>query len=75
MTKTAKALVCIVAGAVIGGAGGIGVGVAVGLYAQWHNPNDPSAGSVAIIGMATFPLGVLIGIMAGALCADRWMKK
>jgi hypothetical protein len=75
MTKVAKALVCILGGAAAGGAGGIGIAVAVMSWVRWRYPDDPSAGSVGIIGMMTVPLGVLIGMMGGAFCADRWMKK
>jgi hypothetical protein len=75
MTNTAKILVCTLVGGVIGGAAGIGVAVAVGLYAQSRSPNDPSAGSAATIIVGTFPMGVLIGMIAGVLCAGRWMKK
>ena len=69
-----KGLACFVAGAAVGGAGGFGVAMLVGLLGQWQHPNDPSAGSGAIIVMLTFPLGVLVGIVAGAYCGDRWIK-
>ena len=72
--STLKQLFWVVVGAVVGTAAGVGVAVAVGLYGQWRYPNDPSAGSGAIIVMLTAPLGFLLGIMTSCYFVIRYMK-
>jgi MFS family permease len=69
-----KSLVCLAAGAAVGVAGGIAVAILVGLVSQWTHPTDPSAGSAAIIVMATAPFGLFLGLIGGAYAADRWRK-
>ena len=55
--------------------GGVGVAAALMYYEKWRHPEDPSAVSVGIIVMLTFPLGLLLGLAAGGLFADRWIKR
>jgi hypothetical protein len=68
-----KLLVGTVSGVVVGGALGIAFAVAVGLFSQRRSPNDPSAGSIAIIVMLTFPVGAFLGALAGAILGWYWM--
>lgn len=70
-----KGLASMATGAVLGGGVGIGLASGLGIYEQWKHPEDPSAGSAAIVVMLTFPLGLLVGMMAGAFFGDRWIKR
>jgi hypothetical protein len=64
-----KSLAWILAGIVLGGAAGIGVAWGAGAFSRWRHPEDPSAFSAADMVIATFPLGVFLGLMAGLYCA------
>jgi hypothetical protein len=70
-----RGLFWVIAGAVGGCACGTGFAMGLGLYYQWTHPNDPSAGSVAIVGMCTVPLGILFGMLAGVFYAARLEKR
>lgn len=52
-------------GAVAGGLAGIAFSGLFGLAFALLHPDDPSAGSEAIIGIGTFPIGLLIGLVIG----------
>ncbi len=69
-----KAVICIGGGAVAGIAIGLGIAIAVGLYGKWRAPDDPSAGSGAIIAMLTVPFGLLTGVIVGVVATARWIK-
>ena len=69
-----KWLLSLALGATVGVAAGVTVAVAVGAWGQRQYPNDPSAGSGAIIVMLTAPVGLVLGLVAGARLADRWVK-
>ena len=68
-----KFLFGIVAGGFLGAALGFGVAAGIGIYSQWQNPADPSAGSVAIIGIFTVPVGLFVGVLIGAIYGVRSM--
>ena len=70
-----KGLLWVVGGGIVGTAAGVAVAMGVGAFSQWRLPNDPSAGSAAIIVMLTAPLGLLVGLAVGAWCGDRWEKR
>jgi hypothetical protein len=64
--KLLTVIFCIGAGCVVGTLVlGYGLGTAIGLYSQWQHPNDPSAGSVAIFGACTAPVGFVLGGLVG----------
>ena len=65
----------IVGGTALGGALGIGIAWAAMIYSQREAPTDSSAGSVGIIVVATFPLGLLAGFLAGLFAAHAFVKK
>lgn len=64
-------LLATLVGAAIGF--GLGVAFAIGLakFSQWQTPDDASAGSVAIVVIATAPLGGLVGAVLAATLAIR----
>ena len=68
-----KLIVGIVVGGVLGIAAGWLFAAGLGVYSQWQNPTDPSAGSVAIVGIFTIPIGLFFGGTIGAICGVRWM--
>jgi hypothetical protein len=70
-----KGTTSLAAGVLLGGGIGIGIASGLGIYYQWRHPEDLSAGSAAIVVILTFPLGVLLGTMAGAFFGDRWIKR
>lgn len=55
----------VIVGAFVGGAAGFYGAMGLGIAFQFLNPRDPSAGSVAIIVIATLPGGVIFGALAG----------
>ena len=61
----------VMLGVVCGGCMGLALGfltaMGVGLVFKWVFPNDPSAGSVAIIVIITAPLGAIFGAIFGGL--------
>jgi hypothetical protein len=69
------AIMCLI-GTSFGGIGGMAVGVlvafAAALWAQHRAPNDPSAGSVAIIVILTMPIGGIGGALVGFFAGLVW---
>jgi hypothetical protein len=65
----------LVVGAVAGAALGIAASMALGILSQWTHPDDPSAGSVAIIVVGLFPFGALLGATTGASLVAHWTRK
>lgn len=59
-------IACAVIGGVIGLGGGFLLAMGVGWLSQIAHPDDPSAGSVAIIVIITAPVGLLGGVVAGS---------
>lgn len=57
----------VVCGAFVGLAFGFIGAMALGLWSQWANPNDASAGSVATVVILTAPLGAMMGAALGGL--------
>ena len=70
-----KWLVSLALGASLGVAAGVAVAEAVGVWGHWRYPNDPSAGSGAIIVVLTAPVGLAMGLVAGMWLAERWVKR
>jgi hypothetical protein len=70
-----KDLLWVVGGAVVGTAAGVAVAVGIGALSRWQSPNDPSAGSAAIIVVLTAPAGLLLGMIGGCLCGIHWEKR
>lgn len=65
-----KALVVIfgvICGTFVGFVCGILGAMGLGLFSKWMNPNDPSAGSVAIVVIETAPVGAMMGAVLGGL--------
>ena len=56
--KTAFGVVC---GALVGLGLGVVTAIALSYWSIWAHPNDPSAGSVAIVVLATAPAGMILG--------------
>ena len=73
--RTMLILLGLVCGAVFGTVLGFAGAVGLGIFSQWQHPNDPSAGSVAIVVIATAPGGCMLGAAIGAGLAARWTKK
>lgn len=65
--KIVRVIFGVVCGAVAGLGLGVSAAVGLGLWSQWTNPGDPSAGSVAIVVIATAPMGILLGSVFGGL--------
>jgi hypothetical protein len=65
--KAIKIVLGGICGAFVGFALGIFAAVGLGLWSQWTHPDDPSAGSVAIVVIATAPLGAVLGALLGGL--------
>jgi hypothetical protein len=66
----------VIVGAFAGGATGFVAAIALMYVSQFLNPNDPSAGSVGIIVLATLPGGVVLGgITGGLLGAWKWRPR
>lgn len=57
--KPLAVILGVVCGLVVGLALGILGAMALGIWPKWANPSDPSAGSVAIVVIATAPAGAL----------------
>ena len=70
-----KQLMWVALGAILGAAAGIGVAFALMLYEQWRYPSDASAGSVGIIAVLTFPLGIFLGIVGSCYYCTRMTKR
>jgi hypothetical protein len=64
-------LVGFASGAVVGFAAGVLFAMGLGYWAHLSNPDDPSAGSVAIVSIATAPFGAMAGAVLGGLAMDR----
>ena len=56
-----KVILAFILGGLLGGVVRILIAGGAGLYGQITSPDDPSAGSVAIIGIFTIPCGMFIG--------------
>lgn len=56
-----KIIFGLACGAIVGLALGVIAATALGLWSAWANPDDPSAGSVAIVVIATAPVGAVLG--------------
>ena len=54
----------VLCGAFVGFVFGILGAMGLGLWSKWASPDDPSAGSVAIVVIATAPLGAMMGAPA-----------
>jgi hypothetical protein len=64
-------LLGLIGGGVLGTVLGIAITWGFVVYVQWQNPNDPTAGSVAILGMFIVPNGSILGAVLGAGLAAR----
>ena len=73
--STWKPALGFVLGGVVGFIFGCCFGIGWGLLEKWMNPNDPSAGAVAIMVIVTAPLGCLAGAIAGTLVGFRCKTK
>ena len=73
--KAIKILLGLICGGTLGTVLGIAVTWGFVAYSEWQNPTDPSAGSVAILGMAIVPSGSMLGMALGAVLVDRWTRK
>lgn len=62
-----KIILGVICGAFVGFGVGAAAAMALGLWSQWTHPDDPSAGSVAIVVIATAPLGAILGALLGGL--------
>lgn len=69
-----KAIFGASCGAVTGIAAGFALAIGLGLWSQWSTPNDPTAGSVAIVVIFTAPLGMLAGIILGGMTIINYPK-
>jgi MFS family permease len=67
MKKVVKIILGSACGAFVGFALGVVAAMALGLWSTWAHPNDPSAGSVAIVVIATAPVGAIVGAALGGL--------
>jgi hypothetical protein len=65
----------ILAGGLVGSIGGLAVTWAIATIAVWTHPDDPSAGSAAVIVLALFPVGLLFGAAVGGAVAVDWCRK
>jgi MFS family permease len=65
----------VILGVACGGVVGLALGIlgamALGIWSEWANPNDPSAGSVAIVVIATAPAGAMAGAVLGGLLISK----
>src|SRR5437868_6049003 len=68
-----RVLVGLVLGAIAGMAIGFFGIIGIAYYEQWMHPQDPSAGSIAILVIVTVPIGLMIGTPIGAIIAVRLM--
>ena len=68
-------VLAIVLGGGIGLLLGLGFAAGLGMFSQWQHPEDPSAGSVAIVAIATGPLGAILGAITAAVVAGRASPK
>lgn len=73
--KHLKILIWLIVGGVIGGLFGFGFAIGLGLLAKWSSPEDPTAFSVATIGIFTFPMGILFGGAIGGLVATWYYDR
>ena len=64
-----KTVLGAIVGAFVGAILGVLAAFCLGVFSAWVNPEDPSAGSMAIMVIATGPLGFCIGIPVGAAVA------
>jgi hypothetical protein len=65
----------VVLGALVGGAIGLAVAFATGIYHHLTAHGDPSAGAAGmLIGLVTVPLGSVIGIPLGVVVARRYVR-
>jgi hypothetical protein len=62
-------------GGIAGAALGVAVSIAIGVVSQWTHPNDPTAGSVAIIAIALVPAGGFLGAGCGTALVVDWTAK
>jgi hypothetical protein len=67
MKNAIKMIFGVACGAVVGLALGVVAAMALGLWSKWAHPDDPSAGSVAIVVIATGPAGAILGAILGGL--------
>lgn len=63
----------LIRGAIAGGVLGLVVAATIGLTFTLLRPDDPSAGSEAIIGIMTFPVGLILGAIGGVLKPPRML--
>ena len=65
--KMIKFILGVICGAFVGLGLGVVAAMALGLWSKWTHSDDPSAFSVAIVVIATAPLGAILGALLGGL--------
>jgi hypothetical protein len=65
MQAIVRIIVGLGCGAIVGSALGILAAMGLGYLSRLNHPDDPSAGSVAIVVIITAPLGALVGAALG----------
>jgi hypothetical protein len=68
-------LAYFIVGGIGGGIAGIGVAWGAMVYSIHANPSDPSAGSVGIIVMLTFPVGAFAGCCIALVLRQRRLRQ
>ena len=68
-------IACVLGCAMVGGAIGIYIAIAIGRHAQALAPQDPSASSAAEIVIVTAPLGTIAGLLVGLLAWALFIRK
>jgi len=65
--RKSRMIIGLIGGTFAGIILGFAVAYATGLLSEWATPDDPSAGSIAIIVIITAPGGAVLGAIVGAL--------
>ena len=69
--KVIATILGLLSGAVVGSAFGAFFAVGLGYWSRLTHPNDPSAGSITVLGIITTPLGSVIGAVLGVQIAAK----
>jgi hypothetical protein len=76
MSNDMRALLCGVAGAILGGVASIAGPIACGILVARMHPEDPSAGGAfAFVPCCTLPLGLGLGMLVGVRYYQNHFKK
>ena len=70
--KFAWVSVGMIIGGVIGVACGFGLSMGLAHFSVWMKPDDPSAGSVAIVAIGLVPGGLIFGAVFGGVLTAMW---